>query len=446
MEIKNKEKILKIISMVLSILITYVSTYVYHKRLWRMILIPKSAIIITILLVMFMAILYLYIYSILKAFSNKKIIKPLLYILLLILLIVGLVFIKDNVNYILRNNILMMIFIVGVIAMPAILLGNCILQKSKYKNIKIIVVIILSVYLYVASFSYMLDYAKKIIANVTENQIEELFSLREKEKVDTTYLQNYTQKMSKQGYLDKFDITNIIDITDSKSAPIKINYKDEVENIELKVSNKNDDEIINLKESLKAEYYKFNYENNDQNNVVIDIERYKIAEKNINEEKNSNIIILGNKNSKIIENVSKYVSSNKEGFCYENKLNTNTKLNSKELYNFKLLLVYDKEIDNFVPVINSEEDINFLQDYKVYQNGIDITLQEGVTIKNKDYTLRLNRYNEKLETSKSSSFYNYEYEPVVTEMSSSKGPVLEFDFDSSYTFEMLKNIEIIFGK
>ena len=91
---------------------------------------------------------------------------------------------------------------------------------------------------------------------------------------DITYLKNYTEKISKNSYITKFDVEQIIDISDSKSKEIKINYKDSSDGTDITVSNKEDDKIKELKEILKADCYKFNYEIDNNKQIIINIERY----------------------------------------------------------------------------------------------------------------------------------------------------------------------------
>lgn len=133
-----------------------------------------------VLLAMFTIVLYLYIYSILKLFKKKKMILPILMILLIILSVIGIVFIKDNVNYIFRNIILMLVFILGVVCLPLIILGNVILNEGKYKELKALIVFVLLIYTYLSNWDCMIDYANKIMINIKEYSVDELFTLREK--------------------------------------------------------------------------------------------------------------------------------------------------------------------------------------------------------------------------------------------------------------------------
>ena len=255
---------------------------------------------------------------------------------------------------------------------------------------------------------------------------------------DITYLKNYADKMSRNGYLSKYDVTQIIKLSDSKSKEIFINYKDESSDIDIKITNKEDDKIQELQESLKYDYYTFNYSISDNNEITINIERY-IIETDTKKEKND-FVLTGTKNTEIIENTYKYIDDN--NFTFENEIKLNNQSEEKQLEGFKMLLVYDNE--NFIPVTDNIEEYNLIKSYKVYSSGIDIVLQDGVNLINEDYTLRINRYNDDLEVT--NGYYYYEYEPVVTQATYSGGNILlEIKFDKTYTIEELKNIEIIFG-
>ena len=121
----------------------------------------------------------------------------------------------------------------------------------------------------------------------------------------------------------------------------------------------------------------------------------------------------------------------------------------QEIKKFNLLFVYDQDTQNYVPVIENVQECAFIESYKVYNTGIEITLNKGVQLTNTEYTLKINRYNDELKIRDreiTNNAYYYDYEPVVTKMEGYENRiVLEMRFDRSYTIEELKNIEIIFG-
>lgn len=426
-----------IISLFISIAIISSFVVLYLKKIVFFLTTPLIKLSTIILLVMLIIVMERYIYFICKQLKNKKILKSVFLILIILVFIIGIVFIKDKVNYVLRNIILMLIYIIGVICLPIIILGMSLLCEKKLKKVGILISAFCVIFIYYVNSGIVFEFAKEIISNLYET--EELFSLREEEKFDATYLENYKQKFARDGYISKWDTIQIIDISDNKSEEIIINYKDEEENINLVVSNKNDEQIENLKNLLKYDFYKFEYSLSDT--VTINLDRYVVQRKQ-SEEKNNDIILSGNKNFDIIELKNKYCSENKESFIYENNVNTTT---SNELENLKLLFVYDSSIDNYVPITSEENNLNNIINYKVYQSGIELTLPYETDLKKLDYTLRINRYDENIQIKENQGYaYHYEYEPLVTQMESSIGQVLEIKFDRSYTFEELKNIEIIF--
>lgn len=135
-------------------------------------------------------------------------------------------------------------------------------------------------------------------------------------------------------------------------------------------------------------------------------------------------------------------------FCFTNKIQVNSN-DVQEIKKFNLLFVYDQDTQNYVPVIENVQECAFIESYKVYNTGIEITLNKGVQLTNTEYTLKINRYNDELQIRDrkiTNNAYYYDYEPVVTKMEGYENRiVLEMRFDRSYTIEELKNIEIIFG-
>ena len=454
MEIKSKIKdILKnplqIIAIILSIAIIsfiIINSLNYLKRFNFKITV---ALAILLLIGMGIFILYKYIYTIFKMFKKKKVITPILMILLVILLTVGIFYIECNVNYILKNSIILLIYILGVICIPMIILVFSIINPSKYNKIRIAVSLLLLIYIYTINMEFLVISAKMIITNLSNHSIYELLEKEdEDDNVNLTYLEDYAQKFAKNGYLNKYDITQILDLTDKKSKEMTIYYQDEKSNINIETTNKNDEEMENLKNTLKAEYYKYYYEKDEKKQIKIYIERYSL-EQNLNQEKNENIVLKGTKNTEIVENVNKYgTDKNSNSFCFTNKIQVNSN-DVQEIKKFNLLFVYDQDTQNYVPVIENVQECAFIESYKVYNTGIEITLNKGVQLTNTEYTLKINRYNDELKIRDreiTNNAYYYDYEPVVTKMEGYENRiVLEMRFDRSYTIEELKNIEIIFG-
>lgn len=451
MEIKSKLKanfdnILKCISAVVSIILTSLGVIFFIKYLIRFTYVPLVAISMYIILIMLMITIYMYLYAFFKVVSKKKILRSIL--LMLPIIICGLVFvyIKSNVNYLFRNSVLMITYILGVVLLPLIMLGTSLLSEKKHRSGKIIISVILLLYIYIVNFTSLIIYAQMTVENLSGISIKELMTPEPKETLDLSYLEEYKQKMAREGYLTQFDVKNILNIVDSKSMKIFVNYKDELSNINIQTINKKDDEINSLKESLKAEYYKFNYDVNENNEIVVNVERYMIDKKVNSIEKNNSTVLLGNKKLDIIENINKYyVSDNAPNFLFENKINVKSEFANKTLNSLQVLFVYDKESCNYVPVVEDTDKYSFIKSYKVYSDGIEITLKDEIKLEKQDYTLRINRYDDKLEPSENNSNYYYEYEPVVNKMyNSDNNIILEIRFGRSYIINELKNIEVIF--
>ena len=454
MEIRNKIKEifknpLQIIAIILSIAIIsfiIINSLNYLKKFNFKITV---ALAILLLVGMGIFILYKYIYTIFKMFKKKKVITPILMILLVIFLTVGIFYIENNLNYILKNSIILLIYILGIICIPMIILGFSVINQSKYNKIKIAVSLLLLIYIYTINMEFLVISAKMIITNLSNHSIYELLEKEdEDDNVNLTYLEDYAQKFAKNGYLNKYDITQILDLTDKKSKEMTIYYQDEKSNINIETTNKNDEEMENLKNTLKAEYYKYHYEKDEEKQIKIYIERY-LLEQETNQEKNEDIVLKGTKNTEIVENVNKYgTDKNSNSFCFTNKIQVNSN-DVQEIKKFNLLFAYDQDTQNYVPVIENVQDCAFIESYKVYNTGIEITLNKGVQLTNTKYTLRINRYNDELQIRDrkiTNNAYYYDYEPVVTKMEGYENRiVLEMRFDRSYTIEELKNIEIIFG-
>lgn len=334
-------------------------------------------------------------------------------------------------------------YILAVVLIPLIILGFCILRKGKYKKATITIISILIVFVYAISAKSLVESASKIVAVCTIKSVDESVG------TDITFLKNYEQKMAREGYISKYDAIQILDIADSKSKEILINYKDTSLNINISTTNKNDEEMKNLKEMLETNYYIFSYSTNG--NIIINIERYVSKETKSNE-KNDSIIITGDKKTDIIECVDRQYTSDERYFSLKNKVNVNTENTNLLIQTLKLLLVYDKEMKNYVPVGSDTQDYEYIESYTVCNGGVEIELKNGTYLKNKDYTLRINRYGDDLtvlerQNSNVNTRYYYKYEPVVTETTNSDGNVvLNVEFDMAYSVNGLKNIEVIFGK
>ena len=459
---KKQDKILKSISMLISLVLILGAIVILKKYLVRFAYIPLSIasngitmlfkwqilILISnlILIILLWKILYLYLNYFLKQIVNKKILKGILLLIPIIVVPVLLLYIKDNVNYLLRNSILLICYILALICAPIIILGENILKDMKHKKIRIVILIILMIFIYAVNFNSVIHFAEVVVQNLSASSIKNLFEKEQTETLDLSYLNSYTQKVARNGYLDMYDIKQILTIVDSKSMKIFINYKDSSNDINLELTNKEDEKITKLKESLESNFYKFNYEVSENNEITVNIERYVIEKNSENIEKNSKIILKGNKNQNLVEKNQNFVDNQSFNYVFDNKMKSAKDFEGADLYSLNLLLVYDEESKNYIPVDIGETNYNLIESYKVYSTGIEIILKPGVNLKKEDYTLRINRYNENLEIPNEKNInYYYKYEPVVDVLTSSKNStVLDIKFDNTYKLENLKNIEIIF--
>lgn len=375
--------------------------------------------------------------------KKKWLIKLILIIVVIMAFAVALIFAKKYLTTAFLKIAIKFFSILFIIFVPLIFLGFCILHSNKNKFIKNLLALVLVIIIYVLSIETMLSFSTDIITYFQSHNIKSIFNNSKEEiSVDLSYLEEYKQKAYKNGYLDKHDVQEILRLSDMKSKKMDINYIDEMSDINIKITNKDDEKIADLIDSLEANYYLFDYSNDGD--VEINIERYKIEESS-NKEKNEDIVLTGNKDTDIIENIDKYyVSDEYSDYLFENKIKEDTAKGNNNFEALKMLLVYDKDLQNYIPIVNDKNEYDLIDSYKVYSTGINITLKEGVEVKKSDFTLRLDRYNDNLEVTKS-PFYYYEYEPVVTEVGNPENKVtLEIKFPRIYTIFELKNIEIIF--
>ena len=161
--------------------------------------------------------------------------------------------------------------------------------------------------------------------------------------------------------------------------------------------------------------------------------------------KNSDIVINGLPNYNITNVKTDYETKEDVNYLFENDVNV-TKTNETSLDNLRILFVFNEEKNNYIPYVENESELGKIKSYKVYSTGMSITLEDGMKLNKKDYTIRVNRYDENLKVNEEkSSKYYYKFEPVAEEMRDSNGNVvIDFDFDETYRLEDLKNIEIIF--
>jgi heme/copper-type cytochrome/quinol oxidase subunit 2 len=394
------------------------------------------------LLILFFAasyILYKYLMYIITCFSNKKLLKPILLLLLLAIVITICIIFNFVLSSSIKHLFLMIVYILGTIFIPLILLAIILLNKTSSKKSKVkksILIVVLALIIYIiniptllVSSTYITTYISNHLSQTTQGP-------------NLEYLNNYEQRMATKGFLYKSDVEYIINIAERRSEKVIVNYKFDDETIT--ISNKDENFKDTITTNLKWEYYKFNYTySNDI--VTINIEKYANSQED--EEKNSNIILAGNMRNDLIQSItSENVEPTSTNFVIENSF-TLTPGYRSDISNLRLLLVYDKNSNNFIPVVNNNSFVNMIDSYKITSTGISITLNSNTNLNVLDYTLRINRYDDDLTIPENKNYnYYYHYEPVVTTSTNGTGnTVLTFEFNDISSLDSINNIEIIFG-
>ncbi len=446
------KKSIKIISAIISVAIVIAICVIFFKpyiylSLATVIYVPSLNNVLTmlseiILVISLIYVIYKYILHILELFKNKKKLKPVLMILLMILLVAILTILKKIASTFFANIMLPLIYIIGVIVIPLIIIGMIIVGKAetKRKIILTIAAIIVTLGIYILNYNYLYTGASEIV------QIVDLFiGIKENENTseyNLIYLQNYKQKMDEKGYIDKFDVENILNIVDHRTDKIIVQYEDEEETI--KLNNTDNQMKEELEPKLEANYYKFDYEHKD-NETTIYIERYK-NEISQNQERNEEITLTGARPNYKINNIkANYETLEDTNYIFENDVNVEEGRETT-LDSLRILFVFDDERNNYIPYVENIGELRKIKSYKIYSTGMSITLKDGITLNKEDYTIRVNRYDDNIDVKedKDANYY-YKYEPVATQLKDSDGNiVIEFEFGNTYSLKDLKNIEIIF--
>ena len=343
------KKSIKIISAIISVAIVIAICVIFFKpyiylSLATVIYVPSLNNVLTmlseiILVISLIYVIYKYILHIIELFKNKKKLKPVLMILLMILLVAILTILKKIASTFFANIMLPLIYIIGVIVIPLIIIGMIIVGKAetKRKIILTIAAIIVTLGIYILNYNYLYTGASEIV------QIVDLFiGIKENENTseyNLIYLQNYKQKMDEKGYIDKFDVENILNIVDHRTDKIIVQYEDEEETI--KLNNTDNQMKEELEPKLEANYYKFDYEHKD-NETTIYIERYK-NEISQNQERNEEITLTGARPNYKINNIkANYETLEDTNYIFENDVNVEEGRETT-LDSLRILFVFDDE-------------------------------------------------------------------------------------------------------
>ena len=446
-----KEKIKKV-SLIVSIIIVVGASFVFAKPIYALALgvlyNPRWDTTLMLLSAIFLMgsmiyILYTYLLCIIEAFQNKKKCKPILMLLFIALVIAIAIILELEARTFLGTVFIPFLYIVCVIVIPIIVLGIILLKESNHKIRKIILAIIwiaVTIGIYSIHYTYLTTATNAVISNVQGFFVSDEDTTTNLTEYNLIYLENYKQKMESEGYLDKFDVENILRIVDSRVDHIIVHYNNGQE--EFEYNNVDNQLTEELGSKLEGDFYKFLYTHkNEQTDIYIEKYESETTESN---EKNADIFLTTEPNYNVTNMTADYETEDDENYLIENRVNlekgTETTIDSLEI-----VFAYDSERHNYIPYVDDEQ-LRMIESYEIYSTGMSITLKEGVTLTKKDYTLRINRYNENLVVDEDEEpFYYYKYEPIAEETKDSNGnTVIEFSFDNTYPLGDLKNIEIIF--
>ena len=445
---KSIENVIFIVSIVLTIgisLIFLTPMYIFALATFYMPTIYNVAMVLSslVLLGFVTYIVDKYLLNMIGLFQKKKKIKAICMILVIILLIVIGILLKLEANTFLVTVLMPFLYVVGTIVIPIIIIGMMLLGENinkKRKVIGTIVLICITIGIYSIHYSYITSATEEVIKNVQnfwENKTEKISNSSE---YNLVYLENYKQKMESEGYLDKYDIENILKIVDSRIDNIIVHYNNGEE--ELEYNNVDNQLTEKLGPKLEGDFYKFQYTHkNEQTDIYI--EKYE-SEIHESEEKNADIFLTTEPNYNVTNTKADYETENDVNYLIENRVNLE-KGTETTIDDLKIVFAYDSERHNYIPYV-SDEQLRMIESYKIYSTGMSITLKEGVVLTKKDYTLRINRYNEYLVVDEDKEpFYSYKFEPIVSETRNGNGnTVMEINFGNTYALGDLKNIEIIF--
>lgn len=451
---KNMESKLRKIILIISVVIVVGVSFVYAKPMYVLALAtlytPRLNNILMLLSAIFLMgsvvyILYRYLLCIIELFQNKKRLKPLLLIGLGILIIAIAILLTITAKTFIYTILTPFLYIVAVIVIPIIMIGIVLLKKDENKIRKIIstiILVIITIGIYYIHYDYLTGAAKSVIEKIGDFVKEPQANVdsNHPQEYNLIYLENYKQKMETQGYLDKYDVQNILNIADNRTDYIIVHYDNGEEESEFNnVDNQLKEEIST---KLEGNSYKFQYTHkNGQTDIYIERYQSEISE---SEERNADIFLTTEPNYNVTNIKAEYETEDDVNFLIENRVNLE-KGTETTIDNLKIVFAYDIERHNYIPYV-SDEVLRGIKSYQIYSSGMSITLKEGVRLTKKDYTLRINRYNENLVVDEDKEpYYHYKFEPVATETRNRDGnTVIEFIFDNTYALGDLKNIEIIF--
>ena len=453
--VENKLVKISVLTMVISIVLVLIVMFVFAKPVFVLALavlymsnLQSILLLVSGLIIIAGAvyITYRYLLYMINHFKTKKIKTIFMAIIPIVLLtILGIIY-KTEETFSLVIGI-PSIYIFTVIVIPIIVIGMILLRDMKTikKVIAATIIAILTIGIYIIHYPYL-----KLCAEELSLDIEQFIETKtgSKQEIDgqsteynLVYLENYKQKMEKEGFLDKYNILNILKLADNRTDNIHVHYTEGTE--ELQFNNEDNQLVEELGPKLQANTYKFSYTHkNEQTDIYI--EKYENQQIE-NTEKNQDITINGLPSEEITNIKKIYETKDDENFTFENEVNVPIGQET-ELDNLRILFVYDEEKDNYIPYVENSGELKKIESYKIYSTGMSITLKSGMNLNKKDYTIRVNRYDDNLKVKEEKDgYYYYKFEPVATQLKDSDNrTVIEFKFGNTYTIHHLKNIEIIF--
>ncbi len=452
---ENKLVKISILTMVISIVFVLTAIFVFVKPVFvlalavlymsnlQSILLLLSGVVIIAGAVY---ITYRYLLYMINHFKSKKIETIFMAMIPIVLLtILGIIYKKEETF----SSVIGIpsIYILTVIVIPIIVIGMILLRdiKTIKKIIATTIIAILTIGIYVINYPYLKLCAEELsldIGQFIETKTESKQEIDgQATEYNLIYLENYKQKMENAGFLDKYDILNILKLADNRTDNIQVLYTEGTE--ELQFNNVDNQLVEDLGPKLQANTYKFRYTHkNEQTDIYI--EKYE-NQQTENTEKNQDITINGLPSEEITNIKKIYETKDDENFTFENKVNVSIGQET-ELDNLRILFVYDEEKDNYIPYVENSGELKKIESYTIYSTGMSITLKSGMKLNKEDYTIRVNRYDDELKVKEEKDgYYYYKFEPVATQLKDSDNrTVIEFKFGNTYTIHHLKNIEIIF--
>ena len=166
-------------------------------------------------------ILYKYLMYIITCFSNKKLLKPILLLLLLAIVITICIIFNFVLSSSIKHLFLMIVYILGTIFIPLILLAIILLNKNSSRKSKVkksILIVVFALIIYIINIPTLLV-SSTYITTYISNHLDQTT-----QGPNLEYLNNYEQRMATKGFLYRSDVEYIINIAELRSEKVIVNY------------------------------------------------------------------------------------------------------------------------------------------------------------------------------------------------------------------------------